>query len=180
MSQEYDNYIQTHKNNVAKAYKWIKENVPSIITSLDSEFLEHECIFGHDESKYDQDEYEAYDNYFYGNRSYEVVDQFNRAWLTHIHKNPHHWQYWILMRDEPDEEILYIDIPDCYIIEMICDWWSFSWKDGNLYEIFDWYDKHKATIKMSSDSRVRLELMLNQIKDKLDSLKKDNSVDNNT
>ena len=33
-----------------------------------------------------------------------------------------------------------LEMPYDYIIEMICDWWSFSWQSGNLYEIFKWYE----------------------------------------
>ncbi len=50
--------------------------------------------------------------------------------------------------------------PDCNhtsILEMICDWWSFSWKTGNLYEIFNWYDAHKDYIKMHPKSRKKVE-----------------------
>lgn len=34
--------------------------------------------------------------------SYEVVENFNRAWLLHIHRNPHHWQHWVLINDDPE------------------------------------------------------------------------------
>nr|DAE02562.1 MAG TPA: hypothetical protein [Siphoviridae sp. ctmYS12] len=30
-----------------------------------------------------------------------------------------------------------MDMPYNYIIEMICDWWAFSWNKGNLQEIFN-------------------------------------------
>ena len=83
----------------------------------------------HDESKNDPDEYNAYDDYFYGkNRSYGVVMAFKQAWLEHIHRSPHHWQHWVLINDEPEEGEVILEMPYEYIIEMICDWWSFSWK----------------------------------------------------
>lgn len=55
-----------------------------------------------------------------------------------------------------------------YILEMICDWWAFSWKSENLYEIFDWYDKHKANIKLSDKTRKAVEDILAKIHSKLD------------
>lgn len=174
MSREYDIYLRQHKANVAKGYAWIKENLPDIIPDDIRLNLEHQCCFAHDTSKTQQDEYEPYDKYFYGgNRSYEAVQDFNYAWLLHIHRNPHHWHHWILLNDEPDEGEIVLDMPYQYIIEMICDWWSFSWNKGDLYEIFNWYDERKDYIKLSKKSRVTVEDILMQIHYKLDELKED-------
>ena len=164
MSERYDNYIQEHKSNVIKGYNWLKGKLPDIFDEDVLNECEHNIIYGHDASKTNPDEYNAYDAYFYGgNRSFEVVDQFNRAWLLHIHRNPHHWQYWILRNDNPDEGEILIDMPDCYIIEMICDWWSFSWKQENLYEIFKWYEERKDYIKLSDYTRKKVEDILNKM-----------------
>ena len=132
--------------------------------------VEWQCTNAHDQSKYDKEEYDAYDKYFYGNRSYEVVQNFNYAWLQHIHKNPHHWQHWILINDDSDLGIVALEIPLNYIIEMICDWWSFSWRSGNLYEIFDWYAKHRDGMQMNDTSRKIIEDILNKIRTKLDDI----------
>lgn len=175
MSREYDAYLQEHKENVAKGFRWMKENIPEIIESAfispDTD-LEHQICFAHDASKSESGEYEAYDAYFYGgNRSFAVVENFNYAWLSHIHRNPHHWQHWVLIKDDPDEGtdgIVCMDMPYEYIIEMICDWWAFSWKSGNLYEIFDWYEKHRDTMKLASTTRITVELILSAIKIKLE------------
>lgn len=59
-------------------------------------------------------------------------------------------------------------MPYNYIIEMICDWWAFSWNSENLNEIFDWYDKHKNYIKLSDNTRKTVEDILSKIKDKLE------------
>lgn len=100
MSKEYGIYIENHKKNVGKAFQWLIDN--NILTDFSIEDLNgahHQCIYSHDLSKYD-----AYDAYFYGgNRSYAVVQDFNRALLHHIYRNPHHWQYWVLINDDPDK-----------------------------------------------------------------------------
>ena len=132
--------------------------------------VEWQCTNAHDQSKYDNEEQDAYDKYFYGNRSYEVVQNFNYAWLQHIHKNPHHWQHWILINDDSDLGIVALEIPLNYIIEMICDWWSFSWRSGDLYEIFDWYAKHRDGMQMNAISRRIVEDILNKIRTKLDDI----------
>ena len=167
MSERYDEYIDEHKENVEKGYKWIVENIPSIINENDVELLDV-LIKSHDESKYECDEYIAYDIYFYGgNRSYKVVEDFNIAWLRHIHRNPHHWQHWILINDDPDEGEIILDMPEFYIIEMICDWWSFSWKKGDLKEIFKWYDERKEYIKLSEKTHKKVNDILYAIWKKL-------------
>ena len=167
MSREYNNYLEQHRENVGKGYKWMVELIPEVIYDIEAD-LDHQIIFSHDFSKDDFEEYDAYDRYFYGgNKSYQVVEDFRRAWLRHIHNNPHHWQYWILFNDEPEEGMIVMDMPDNYIIEMICDWWAFSWKDGNLEEIFSWYDEHKDYMKLSDRTRAKVEDILERIQGKL-------------
>lgn len=61
-------------------------------------------------------------------------------------------------------------MPIEYILEMICDWWSFSWSKDRLYEIFDWYDGHKKYIKLSKNTRKTVEDILDKIHRKLDEL----------
>ena len=58
-----------------------------------------------------------------------------------------------------------------YILEMICDWWSFSWSSGNLNEIFSWYDKRKDYMKLGKQTRKTVENILEQTKKKLEELK---------
>ena len=166
MSREYDLYLEQHKANVAKGYEWIRDNLPGLLEGITN--LEWQICFKHDASKSELDEYVPYDNYFYGgNRSYAVVQEFRYAWLRHIHRNPHHWQYWVLINDDPNEDEIIMDMPYHYIIEMICDWWAFSWVKGDLGEIFNWYNEHKDYMKLSSNTRKSVENILEAIGDKL-------------
>lgn len=60
----------------------------------------------HDLSKFLPDEFFAYAEYFYGGyergkQPPEVKAAFNYAWLKHIHRNPHHWQHFLLREDNP-------------------------------------------------------------------------------
>lgn len=100
MSAQYDLYLQQHRNNVYKGFRWIQENLPELLV----DGVAWQTEFAHDTSKNEPDEYEAYDRYFYGNnKSYQVVQEYRRAWLLHIHRNPHHWQHWVLINDDPKE-----------------------------------------------------------------------------
>ena len=135
MSFQYDQYLTQHRSNVKRGFDWIAENLPELL--VDGFDYGWQIEFAHDKSKDEQDEYEAYDAYFYGgNRSYAVMQNYQKAWLLHLHRNPHHWQYWILINDDPKEGEIILEMPYNYIIEMICDWWAFSWQKGKLDEIF--------------------------------------------
>ena len=164
MSYAYDQYLAEHIGNVNKGLHWMLDNL-----HLDPETkpnIEEAMMHSHDESKYSTEEYDAYDKYFYGgNRSYKVVQDFNYAWLHHIHQNPHHWQYWVLLEDDPESGLPYkaLEIPVPYIFEMIADWWSFSWKSGNLFEIFNWYANHRSKQIINPKSREIVEYILEKI-----------------
>ena len=166
MSIKYNEYLEDHINGVRKGYQWLEEKFPDYISKLMGPYASNpmSLLSMHDQSKYGDEEYIAYDRYFYGNKSFKVVQDFNYAWLHHIHRNPHHWQYWILVHDDEPEEIL--EMPTWYVVEMICDWWSFSWKSGNLHEIFEWYEKHKG-MKLNPKTREVVEDILGKIKEEL-------------
>lgn len=168
---EYSRYLDDHISNVVKGFDWIKEHTPELLegttTNLETE------IKNHDASKYDPIEYNAYDDYFYGHygdkKPPEVEYFFDIAWNHHQKNNPHHWQYWVVLKDSG--EMVPLDMDYESIIHMICDWWSFSWKSGNLYEIFDWYKKNKANQTMSKQTKEIVEQTLEHIKNKLEELK---------
>lgn len=60
-----------------------------------------------------------------------------------------------------------IEMPYPYIIEMICDWWAFSWIKGDLSEMFAWYKDHADYIKLHNNTRSIVEEILEMIRTKL-------------
>ena len=162
MSFQYDDYLKGHISAVQKAVDWIMLHCSDMVPKMDEYKLR--ChISAHDASKLSPEEYDAY--FYGGNKSHKVVADFNYAWMHHIHQNPHHWQYWILVHDDEPEEIL--EMPLEYVIEMIADWWSFSFRSGNLGEIFGWYEKHKE-MRLHPKTRKFVEDILGRIKTELD------------
>lgn len=87
--------------------------------------------------------------------------------IGRILKYPHHWQHWVLINDEPKEGAILIEMPYPYIIEMICDWWAFSWIKGDLSEMFAWYNDHESYIKLHNNTRSIVEEILEMIRTKL-------------
>lgn len=159
MSKAYTNYIVEHCGNVAKAYQWLVDH-----KVIQDDFIHR--IKAHDLSKWSEEEYKAYDKYFYGKeKTNEVEEAFNFAWLHHIHQNPHHWQHWVLINDDDGTHAL--EMPEEYVVEMICDWWAFSHKSGNLKEIFDWYKIHKTNMMLHRNTKVAVEAILDKIKEAL-------------
>ncbi len=167
MSDQYDRYLDQHRRNVRRGWEWLVDNLPDLFTKVDLHAMKTQ-ILNHDASKNSPEEYAAYDRYFYGgNKSFRVVQDFQRAWLHHIHENPHHWQHWVLNNDEPEEGEVILEMDYIYIIEMICDWWAFSWQKGDLSEIFSWYDKHQKYIKLAPNTRRIVEDILWELRGRL-------------
>lgn len=182
MSEKYDLYLKQHIGAVKRGYDWLKENdliaeIRDILPEIGSEEAFLNQIRRHDASKFDMvDEYEAYDKYFYGSgsgpagKAPEVQRDFDYAWLHHIHNNPHHWQYWVLVNDDKEEGSRALEMPDRYILEMILDWWTFSWRNGDLYEVFNWWNDHSDYILLGKGTREKVLLIFGLILDKINEL----------
>ena len=166
MSKEYDDYLDGHIGSVQKAARWMMKNLGAFRElTIKNQNAFARCANIHDNSKFGAVEYAPYDNYFYGEKDEAA---FNIAWLHHIHNNPHHWQHWLLFEDENDGKPKPLEMPKVYALEMVADWWSFSWRSGNLREVFRWYDEHKGRIILHHDTRKYVESVLGEIGEKLD------------
>ena len=158
MGLEYDLLLERHRANVKDGYLWIKKYLPELlIPGYDYGMY----IEAHDMSKNDGDEYDATNAFLFGPESPEARENYRKAQLYHRHRNPHHWEFWILHTSNTPAMILDMEYP--YIIEMICDWWSFSWETGDLFDIFDWYEEHKHNIKLSKKTKRTVEVILSKL-----------------
>ena len=159
--EEYLNYIKTHVLFVQKAF--LLYFIPLLERDLISKNLSDEelkdaikkvsvTIQEHDSSKYSDDEFDGYREKYYPTASEKadpefqkhVEERFEMAWESHYRHNWHHPKYWI---DEETGEIKDMNLEA--IIEMICDWCSFSLKENNPTEVLNWY-KEKANAEKSS------------------------------
>lgn len=170
MSKEYDEYLKGHIGAVRRAANWMLDNLDATKRLTDLE--RRKLIVGvrvHDASKTRPMEYVPYDNYFYGDGD---RDAFNLAWLHHVHENPHHWQYWLLVMDDgkvgSEGKLVALEMPEIFALEMIADWWSFSWRSGDLTEVFGWYDAHRDAMILHPSTREYVEATLAEIRKKLE------------
>lgn len=123
--EEYKNYIIDHKERVTKFAEWLEENLPEVFEEVDIDAF-WDIIKEHDESKFSEEEFEAYAQRWFGDK--QKTFEYEQAWKHHWQNNEHHPEYW-----------LGEDMPYIYILEMLCDWGSFSIDKGDLTELIDYY-----------------------------------------
>lgn len=127
--QEYVDYIEEHIANVKTAFQEYGDRLCQELNI--SKFELEKNIYKHDMSKFSDEEFDAYRNYFFPCSNEEKDEEiFDLAWKHHYEHNPHHPQYW-----RKDNYIM--DMPNIYIAEMLCDWEAMSMKfHDNTYEYY--------------------------------------------
>jgi len=106
-------YILNHKINVL---------VECWIEGLYIQGVIHDC------SKFLPSEFCPYAKKFYSGKPLDLDEELNwkYAWLHHQRTNKHHWEYWVINPNTKEA----LPMPKKYVIEMVCDWRSFSRKWG--------------------------------------------------
>ncbi len=123
--EENKKYIEEHKANVKKFADWLEANLPELFDNIDLDTF-HEIIEEHDDSKFSEEEFEPYAQKWFGDKKKTL--EYEEAWKHHWMNNEHHPEFW-----------LGEDMPLIYILEMICDWGSFSIKSGDMRELSEFY-----------------------------------------
>lgn len=163
---EYMQYLDDHIHSVIAAWHNIlrpaiegKEKYQAVLSIVDA------VIPNHDNSKYSSEEFFPYLDYFYPSEGRKKDSKaFDIAWLLHQNRNPHHPQYWILIRDEG--EVVPLDMPLECILEMLCDWHSFSSKDPES-TAYNWYNKNKKNMTLSDKTRKEVEKLIEYLQEPL-------------
>jgi hypothetical protein len=155
--EEYKKYIVGHKERVKTFADWLKENLPEVFENVDLETFD-EVIEEHDDSKYSDEEFEPYAQHFYGSEDNDF--EYSEAWKHHWTHNEHHPEFW-----------LGEDMPYIYILEMLCDWGSFSVEKGDFHELINYYydqAKDDEEKNLSENTKEIIEDILDKIKVVLD------------
>lgn len=151
--EEYKNYIIQHKERVKQFADWLEENLPEVFDNIDLDDF-HEIIEEHDESKFGEEEFEAYAKKWHLDGI--KTPEYEEAWKHHWMNNEHHPEHW-----------LGEDMPYIYILEMLCDWGSFSIEKKDFMELIDYYyDKARDDEEknLSDNTKVIIEEILDKIK----------------
>lgn len=118
----------------------------------------------HDMSKLYPSEWKPYVDYFYGEtKNYygncnDIDTCFDVAWLKHQNRNKHHWQYWVLMKD--NGSIYPLDMPMKYVKEMYADWVGANRATRNKLTVKQWYEKNKNKMMMSDKTKEEIKKLL--------------------
>jgi hypothetical protein len=112
----------------------------------------------HDLSKFRFSEWFAYQRRFYSSKDAEP-DAFNLAWLKHQHRNPHHWQYWLLYLDD-GSTCSSLSMPEKFIREMVADWAGAGRAITGRWDVQTWYEKQKSHISLHVATKEKVEQLL--------------------
>jgi hypothetical protein len=131
----------------------------------------------HDLSKFRPSEWRPYARHFYnrdgshrkvrdGTGYYKPEESrdsaFDFAWLLHQKRNRHHWQWWILPKDDGGWRVLEMD--EKSRLEMVCDWVGAGKAQGfvsppdNPYaETRKWYSANRKKMVLGHNTRKWIE-----------------------
>jgi len=131
----------------------------------------------HDLSKFRPSEWFPYAHHFYRDNTGEGLDaigtyglaelapwgfytedRFNRAWLKHQHRNPHHWQFWLLQPDEGQEWPL--PMPQEYAKEMLADWIGAGLAIHGKRDVLTWYRKNRLRMSLHLETASLIEKLM--------------------
>ncbi|MEO2204712.1 DUF5662 family protein [Paenibacillus pabuli] len=109
----------------------------------------------HDMSKFSPYEFIPYARKFFSNQKNEEIEKkWRYAWLHHQHHNKHHWEYWVVNHFEREA----LPMPRKYLIEMVCDWRSFSRKWGRRVKESNLVERMMESNKIILHDETRKEL----------------------
>lgn len=87
-----------------------------------------------------------------------ISQEFDRAWLHHIHRHDHHWQHWVLREDSGAVKCLEMD--EAAWREMVADWMSAGRTIHGRWRALEWYFQNMDKLKLHDDTRRKVEILL--------------------
>ena len=159
-TMKYFEYYTKHTYKVVLAWKDIQDILIENHIINEEEFSKiNNLIIWHDNSKIDQEEFDAYAAKYYPivsettiSSTDEINNNFKSAWEHHKKYNLHHHQTLKTYQG--------VDWK-CYLIDMICDWIAMGWETGTL--AYDYYQENKDKIDLPFEYKIFLEETLSLI-----------------
>lgn len=87
-----------------------------------------------------------------------VREAFEVAWLKHLHRNPHHWNYYVYHTDRG--KTLVLEMPERYRIEMVADWRGAGRAINGKDDTQAWYLERRNGILLAPETRAWVEGVL--------------------
>lgn len=100
------------------------------------------------------------DDYRYWCARGPVEAAFNRAWNLHQKRADHHWQFWVLLKDDGSTVVL--EMPEAAIREMVADWYGAGRAITGKWEAPKWFLKNHERMKLAPNTAARVAELLHQ------------------
>lgn len=128
-------------------------------------------LISHDWSKFLPVEFVNYARYKYGIKS---IDGWVKAWLHHLHYNPHHPEHWILSwLGDPDfyiglgeavsEFVVVIAMPETYVREMVADMLATSKQITGSWDISKYLNSNGPKMHLHDDTIALIDKVMQEI-----------------
>lgn len=123
----------------------------------------------HDWSKFTPAEAPHYGRQFFGAK--DDPDGFARAWLHHVHCNPHHWEHWIPITGHgrgDSGDLVPLPMPEWAVREMVADWLGASRAYGGSWPLtfFGWAwfcdNWYSISRRLHPDTIKRVEMVMRE------------------
>lgn len=88
---------------------------------------------------------------------------FERAWLKHIRRNDHHWQYWVVPHDADVGGNTVHPFNEKAALEMICDWIGAGKAQNSKLNAKQWYGKNKHKLILHEKTKKYIENKLDEM-----------------
>jgi len=150
---EDNNYFGIDEITAKKYIKTLEDHIKYVQEAGKQIGVEEDQLAVHDDSKWTEFEFPGYAMHFQGGGA---PDEFSKAWLHHIHWNPHHWQHWLFSDGytpkNSNVENGAVEMPHHFALEMIADWMGASMAYTQSWDMSDWLVKNIPKIKVHSNT----------------------------
>lgn len=85
---------------------------------------------------------------------------FDKAWLHHQHRSPHHWQHWLLRED--DGPVKALPMPEPLVREMVADWMGAGRAITGRWGVDGWYAENAQKMLLAPETRALVEGLLSE------------------
>jgi hypothetical protein len=178
------NYFGIDKAIANKYIKTLQNHIECVVESGRKLGVPGSQLSVHDNSKWFETEFRGYALHFEGggvpdefskawlyhihnNPHHWQHYEFSKAWLHHIHNNPHHWQHWIFPDNYTPKnssvENGVVEMPSYYALEMVADWMGASVVYSGTEDMSNWLVNNINHIKVHSNTAEYLGVILSEL-----------------
>lgn len=100
------------------------------------------------------------DDYRYWQARGPIEAAFNHAWNLHQKRADHHWQFWVLLKDNGSTMVL--EMSEAATREMVADWFGAGRAITGKWEATTWYRQNASKIRLASSTVTRVEELLRE------------------